>query len=200
MNVVETQEDDVLVINTNAPTRVPQVPQGDILLLPLLTDDHPKLAEKVDEFDVSQITQPEIQKFIGELKLTMKSYAGLGLSANQCGIRLRMFVMGSEDFQMVCINPKIVETFGEPEKMREGCLSYPGLYLNVPRHKKIVVEYFDEYGECQTTTLDGISAQVYQHELDHMNGIVYTKKVGPLALDLAKKRQKKLIRKISKIK
>jgi peptide deformylase len=196
MNVVETQ-DDVLVINTNAPTRVVK---EEILPLPILSDGHPKLAEKMEEFDLSQVMNPEIQKFIKQLKLTMTTYGGLGLSANQCGIRFRMFVMGSDEFQMVCINPNIVETFGEPEKMREGCLSYPGLYLNVPRYKKIVVEHFDHLGEYNTTTLEGISAQVYQHELDHMNGVVYTNKVGPLALELAKKRQKKLIRKISKIK
>lgn len=193
---VETN-DDVLVINTTAPTKV--VPEQ-ILPLPILSDGHPKLAERMEEFDLSQITMPEIQKFIKQLKLTMRTYGGLGLSANQCGFRFRMFVMGSDDFQMVCINPEIVQTFGEPTKMREGCLSYPGLYLNVPRYNKIVVEHFDELGEYNTTTLEGISAQVYQHELDHMNGVVYTDKVGPLALELAKKRQKKLIRKISKIK
>lgn len=197
MNVVETQQDDFLVINTTTPTRVVE---EQILPLPILSDGHPKLAERMEEFDLSQVMNPEIQKFIKQLKLTMTTYGGLGLSANQCGIRFRMFVMGSDDFQMVCINPKIVETFGEPEKMREGCLSYPGLYLNVPRYKKIVVEHFDHLGEYNTTTLEGISAQVYQHELDHMNGVVYTNKVGPLALELAKKRQKKLIRKISKIK
>jgi peptide deformylase len=197
MNVVETQQDDFLVINTTAPTRVVEEP---ILPLPILSDGHPKLAERMEEFDLSQVMNPEIQKFIKQLKLTMTTYGGLGLSANQCGIRFRMFVMGSDEFQMVCINPKIVETFGEPEKMREGCLSYPGLYLNVPRYKKIVVEHFDHLGEYNTSTLEGISAQVYQHELDHMNGVVYTNKVGPLALELAKKRQKKLIRKISKIK
>lgn len=193
---VETN-DDVLVINTTAPTKVVT---EQILPLPILSDGHPKLAERMEEFDLTQITQPEIQKFIKQLKLTMTTYGGLGLSANQCGFRFRIFVMGSDDFQIVCINPEIVETFDEPEKMREGCLSYPGLYLNVPRHKKIVVGHFDELGEYNTTTLEGISAQVYQHELDHMNGIVYTNKVGPLALELAKKRQKKLIRKISKIK
>jgi peptide deformylase len=197
MNVVETQQDDFLVINTTAPTRVVEEP---ILPLPILSDGHPKLAERMKEFDLSQVMNPEIQKFIKQLKLTMTTYGGLGLSANQCGIRFRMFVMGSDEFQMVCINPNIVETFGEPEKLREGCLSYPGLYLNVPRYKKIVVEHFDHLGEYNTTTLEGISAQVYQHELDHMNGVVYTNKVGPLALELAKKRQKKLIRKISKIK
>ncbi len=197
MNVVETNESDVLVINTTAPTRVVEEP---ILPLPILSDGHPKLAERMEEFDLSQVMNPEIQKFIKQLKLTMTTYGGLGLSANQCGIRFRMFVMGSDEFQMVCINPNIVETFGEPEKMREGCLSYPGLYLNVPRYKKIVVEHFDHLGEYNTSTLEGISAQVYQHELDHMNGVVYTNKVGPLALELAKKRQKKLIRKISKIK
>lgn len=193
---VETN-DDVLVINTTAPTRVVE---EQILPLPILSDGHPKLAERMEEFDLSQITRPEIQKFIKQLKLTMTTYGGLGLSANQCGVRFRMFVMGSNDFQMVCINPEIVETIGEPVKMREGCLSYPGLYLNVPRYNKIIVEHFDHLGEYNTTTLEGISAQVYQHELDHMNGVVYTDKVGPLALELAKKRQKKLIRKISKIK
>ncbi len=197
MNVVETSESDVLVINTTAPTRVVEEP---ILPLPILSDGHPKLAERMEEFDLSQVMNTEIQKFIKQLKLTMTTYGGLGLSANQCGIRFRMFVMGSDEFQMVCINPNIVETFGEPEKMREGCLSYPGLYLNVPRYKKIVVEHFDHLSEYNTSTLEGISAQVYQHELDHMNGVVYTNKVGPLALELAKKRQKKLIRKISKIK
>lgn len=193
---VETN-DDVLVINTTAPTKVVS---EQILPLPILSDGHPKLAERMEEFDLSQLTRPEIQKFIKQLKLTMTTYGGLGLSANQCGIRFRMFVMGSDDFQMVCINPEIVETIGEPIKMREGCLSYPGLYLNVPRYNKIVVEHFDEFGNYNTSTLEGISAQVYQHELDHMNGIVYTDKVGSLALEMAKKRQKKLIRKISKIK
>lgn len=197
MNVEAVNDSDVLVINTTAPTRVVEEP---ILPLPILSDGHPTLSRKLDEFDVSQITTPEIQKFIKQLKLTMTTYGGLGLSANQCGFKFRMFIMGSDDFQMVCVNPTIIETFGEPVKMREGCLSYPGLYLNVPRYNKIVVEHFDHLGEYNTSTLEGISAQVYQHELDHMNGIVYTDKVGPLALELAKKRQKKLIRKISKIK
>lgn len=197
MSVEEVNDSDVLVINTNSPTKVVE---EQILPLPILSDGHPKLAEKLEEFDLFQITRPEIQKFIKQLKLTMLTYGGLGLSANQCGVRFRMFVMGSNDFQMVCINPEIVETIGEPVKMREGCLSYPGLYLNVPRYNKIVVEHFDHLGEYNTTTLEGISAQVYQHELDHMNGVVYTDKVGPLALELAKKRQKKLIRKISKAK
>lgn len=191
------ENSDVLVINTTAPTRVAE---EKIVPLPIFSDGHPKLAQKQEDFDLSKVNNAEVQKFIKQLKLTMKTYGGLGLSANQCGVSFRMFVMGSDDFQMVCINPNIIETFEESEKMREGCLSYPGLYLNIPRYKKIVVEHFDENGEYQTTPLEGISAQVYQHELDHLNGIVYTDNVGPLALQMARKRQKKLIKKISRVK
>ena len=195
MNTATTQENDFLVIDTNAPTRIQQ---ETILPLPILSDGHPKLSKPLEEFDVTQLTQPEIQKFIKQLKLTMKTYNGLGLSANQCGFSFRMFVMGSDEFQMLCVNPKIVDVFDEPVKMREGCLSFPGLYLNVPRYNRIQVEFVNELGEVKNTLLEGISAQVYQHELDHMNGIVYTEKVGPLSLQMAKKRQSKLIRKIIK--
>jgi len=188
-------EEGVLVINTNSPTKIVE---ERIDPLVVFDDGHPSLKQPMPEFDESQISQEQIQKFIKQLKLTMKTYNGIGLSANQCGVKFRMFVMGSSEFQNVCINPRIIDTEGEPEKMREGCLSYPGLYLNIPRYKKILAEYVNEFGETKTNWFDGITAQVYQHELDHMNGIVYTDHVGPLALRMAKERQNKLIKKIKK--
>lgn len=195
-------KDDVLVIDTGAnktPTR------EEILSLPILQDGHPKLSVPLPEFDESQIKTPEIQKFIKQLMKTMKDSNGVGLSANQCGFTFRMFVIGHGDFEMVCINPRIVDvgsTNGddtETERLREGCLSYPGLFLYVPRHKSVQVEYTDQNGNVQNMWLSGITAQIYQHELDHMNGIVYTEKVGPLALQMARKRQSKLIKKIKKM-
>ena len=134
------------------------------------------------------------------MKKTMVDYGGLGLSANQCGYRFRMFVMGSKDEQIVCINPRITDKFDDPIKLREGCLSYPGMYLYVPRYKKIEVEYHDENGKLNKEIFEGITAHVFQHELDHMNGIVYTEHVGPLALKMAKDKQSKLVNKIKKTK
>lgn len=193
----EISNDATLVIDTGAgtsPTR------EEILPLPILSDGHPKLAVALKEFDETQINTAEIQKFIKQLKMTMKTYNGVGLSANQCGFSFRMFVMGGGDFETVCINPRIVDITEDAElvRKREGCLSYPGLFLYVPRYESIQVEYTDETGQVVNTWLSGITAQVYQHELDHMNGIVYTEKVGPLAQQMARKRQAKLIKKIKK--
>jgi hypothetical protein len=81
MNVVETSESDVLVINTTAPTRVVEEP---ILPLPILSDGHPKLAERMEEFDLSQVMNPEIQKFIKQLKLTMTTYGGPSVNQKKC--------------------------------------------------------------------------------------------------------------------
>jgi len=145
---------------------------------------------------MSQVMQPEIQKFIKQLKLTMKTYNGVGLSANQCGFKFRMFVIGTDQFQMTCINPRIIDVDGEPKLMREGCLSYPALFVGVPRYEGILVHYYDEYSQPKELWLRGITAQCFQHELEHLDGKVFLEKVKPLAMQMARKRQTKLIKKI----
>jgi peptide deformylase len=182
-------DDDILTINTNSPTKLVEEV---ISILPILAEGHPKLSQVMPEFHITQIMQPEIQKFIRQMRKTQAAYNGLGLSANQVGIGFRMFVIGDG---IVCFNPKIVATHGEPIRKAEGCLSFPGLYLNVPRYGSIDVEYFDENANLVSTHFDGLTAQVYQHELDHMNGVVYTQHVKPVAMQLARKRQAKVIKK-----
>lgn len=182
-------DDDILTINTNSPTKLVEEV---ISILPILAEGHPKLSQVMPEFHITQIMQPEIQKFIRQMRKTQAAYNGLGLSANQVGIGFRMFVIGDG---IVCFNPKIVATHGEPIRKAEGCLSFPGLYLNVPRYGSIDVEYFDENANLVSTHFDGLTAQVYQHELDHMNGVVYTQHVKPVALQMARKRQAKVIKK-----
>ena len=135
---------------------------------------------------------------VQRLKMTMKKFAGIGLSANQCGVFERVFVMGTDDWQMVCINPKIIKESAINTKDPEGCLSFPGFYLKVSRSELIDVEYTTETGEVKRQTLTGISAKCFLHELDHMNGIKFTQHVGPVALKLAKQKQLKLIKKIQR--
>ena len=163
--------------------------------LPLYTDNYSMLREVMSEYNVTSLPNDDISLLVARLKFTMKKFAGVGLSANQCGIKRRVFVIGYEDFQLTCINPKIVKIYGESEKMREGCLSSPALMLNISRYKKIDVEFYDENGNLQQLTLDGLTAQCFQHEMDHMNGIYFTDHVGEVSLLLAKQKQTKIIKK-----
>jgi peptide deformylase len=103
--------------------------------------------------------------------------------------------MGAGDEYVAFFNPEILEVNGEAH-MLEGCLSFPLLGLRITRPKEIVVQYQDFEGKKHTAKYTGISARCFLHELDHMNGIVYTEKAKPLALQLGLKKRDKQLRKI----
>ena len=129
---------------------------------------------------------------------TMEHYNGIGLSANQCGIMERVFVMYSDVKKkeiIACFNPKIVTESDEQIFMDEGCLTYPGLWLKVKRPDGIEVTYEDENGEKQERAMFGLECRVFQHEYDHMEGTNFTQKVSKLKLDMAHRRQKKQAKK-----
>lgn len=185
---------EVLTFNTE--TGVAQ--QETINPLPVYGENHPMLNSVMPEYDVRTLPNPNMTRLVNRLKMTMKLYSGVGLAANQCGVQERVFIIGTEWFQMVCINPKIIKQSAEVEKLREGCLSYPGLFVTIPRSKSIDVEFYTETGELKQLTIDGITAQCFQHELEHLDGKTFTSHVKPLALKLARDKQQKLIRKIKK--
>ena len=129
---------------------------------------------------------------------TMEHFNGIGLSANQCGIMERVFVMYSDVKKreiIACFNPKIVTESAEEIFMDEGCLTYPGLWLKVKRPDGIEVTYEDENGEKQEKAMFGLEGRIFQHEYDHMIGTNFTQKVSKLRLDMARKRQKKQAKK-----
>ena len=129
---------------------------------------------------------------------TMEHFNGIGLSANQCGIMERVFVMYSDVKKkeiIACFNPKIVSESDEEVFMDEGCLTFPGLWLKVKRPDGIEVTYEDENGEKQERAMFGLECRIFQHEHDHMEGINFTKKVSKLRLDMARKRQLKQAKK-----
>ena len=129
---------------------------------------------------------------------TMEHYNGIGLSANQCGVMERVFVMYSDVKKreiIACFNPKIVTESDEEIFMDEGCLTYPGLWLKVKRSDGIEVTYEDENGEKQERAMFGLECRIFQHEYDHMEGTNFTKKVSKLRLNMARKRQKKQAKK-----
>jgi peptide deformylase len=183
---------DTLVIDTGsyAPAKEVRVEP-----LPLYDENHPMLRQPIPEY-TQPVPNPVMELLIKRLKLTMKLYGGIGLSANQCGVFERVFVIGTEHFQIACINPRIVGKAPSTIKSEEGCLSYPGLYVKIDRPDWIDVEFTDETGTLKQMRLEGVTARCFQHELDHMNGIRMIEYVGPVALQMARKKQEKIIKKI----
>ena len=184
---------DSIVIDTGA--AVPQIKEVTVQPLPLYDENHPMLKVQVPDY-TNVLPNHNMELLIKRLKMTMKLYGGLGLSANQCGVFERVFVIGTDQFQIACINPRIVGKSPSTIKESEGCLSYPGLYVKVDRPDWVEVEYTNENGELIQTRLDGVTARCFQHELDHMNGIRMVEHVGAVALQMARRKQEKIIKKI----
>jgi len=185
---------DTLIIDTGASLEIPSQ-QVRVEPLPLYDENHPMLKVQMPEYK-SALPNPIMDLLVKRLKMTMKLYGGIGLSANQCGVFERVFVIGTDQFQIACINPRIINNAPSTIKESEGCLSYPGFYVKIDRPDWVEVEFVDETGSTKQIRLEGLTARSFQHELDHMNGIRITDHVGPVALQMARKKQDKVIKKI----
>ena len=166
---------------------------------PLYDENHPMMKQRIPEYDITLLPNPVMTNTINRLKMTMKLYNGLGLSANQCGVFERVFIVGNEEIVIVCINPKVIKVSEDLIKDNEGCLSFPGLFLKVERASSVEVEYYDFQGKKYNTTFTGLTARCFLHELDHMNGITMDKHVKPLALKMAKDKQGKLFKRVKRL-
>jgi peptide deformylase len=184
--------DDIVLYDTAETIKV--APTADkIQTFELVQLDHPILYKVLPEFDFAN-PPVDPNAFASSLVETCKKYNGLGLSANQCGFEHRVFVMGAGDEYVAYFNPKLISSKGE-KHMEEGCLSFPFLNLHVTRAEQVEVEYQDFTGVTRTKTFSGISARCFLHELDHMNGMLYTGRVKPLALQFGLKKLDKIRRK-----
>jgi peptide deformylase len=181
--------DEILTINTD-----PRVAVRNYEPLPVFDETNPLLSMKMPLFNFDEPKMDPVE-LAGRLKVTMKLYDGLGLSANQCGLPFRVFVM-TPDF--VCFNPRIIKESTRKIKDKEGCLSFPGLFLSVDRDNEISVEYENASGRTVQHVFEGITARIFQHELDHMNGIKFTEYVGNVSLMTARRKQSKLIKKVTR--
>ena len=185
---------DILTIDTEVAAGVKKA-EPQVEPLQVFDDKLPMLSEVMPEF-VGVLPNASMTHLVKRLKMTMKLYSGLGLAANQCAIRERVFVIGTDQFQMACINPKVLEVSEELVKDTEGCLSFPAFFLNFPRPKWVEVEFTNENGERKQVKLDGLTARCFLHELDHLNGVKFTGYVGAASILQAVRKQQKLIKKI----
>jgi peptide deformylase len=195
-----TKMSEIISINTEEGI-TSSVKDAELDVLPVYPDAFPMLQEKVPEYK-DALPSGTMTVLVKRLKMTMKAYNGLGLSANQCGVFERVFVMRMHDRNEIknvaCINPKIIDESDEIIRDKEGCLSYPGMFLTVPRSQWITASWYDENGQGYESRLDGIQARVFAHELDHLNGVKMTDYVGPVAVKMARDKQVKLMKKIKR--
>lgn len=152
----------------------------------MLREDIPKFNFKEPVMDPLELSNILIRE--------MKNNNGVGLSANQLGIRARAFVMYT-DPPMVCFNPVITNYSDEQVLLDEGCLSYPGTSVKVKRAKHIRVRFQDPYGNVITKKFTGMAARIFQHELDHLDGIEYFHRANSFHLEQFKRKWKKIVRK-----
>ena len=169
---------------------------------PLIPPTDPRLLMKIAPFTDDMLKEFKIldrKELSKKMFKSMSKYGGIGLSGNQVGLPFRMFVMGGhpqieDGKERTVFNPIVNDVSPETVLMKEGCLSFPFLFLSIKRPKWVNVRYTDENGEEVEEFLHGMSSRIFQHENEHMNGYIFTDLVSKIKLDRGKKAQAKLIK------
>ena len=134
---------------------------------------------------------PEIKTLIKDMAETMWHQVGIGLAAPQIGVSLRIFVMddGKRGARAI-VNPVVTER-GGVVKEEEGCLSLPGIFAEVERNKSLRIEGLDGEGQPISFEAQGLQAKIIQHELDHLDGVLFIDRLPPVTRDRIKKKIQK---------
>ena len=170
------------------------------MILPIVAYGDPVLKKKAAPIEK---THPNLKKLISDMWETMYAAQGVGLAAPQIGESIRLFIVDGSPFandksidnieqrelrifKKVFINPEILSFSGPQEAFNEGCLSIPDIREDVTRLTTIKISYYDENFKPVTAEFSGISSRIIQHEFDHIEGILFTDKLGPLKKKLLK--------------
>lgn len=158
------------------------------MIYELVDCNDPILREPVPLFDFSNPPVDPLD-LASDLAETMLASGGIGIAANQCGLPYRVFIMSGQEL-IPCFNPRIVDYSNETIYLEEGCLSFPGLFVKIKRPRRIKVRYTEPNGNTVTRVFDGMTARVFQHELDHLDGIAHINRASRIHLEQARKRLK----------
>ena len=153
-------------------------------ILPIITHPDPILRKVSLEIKADDICSPAVQNFLKDMEETMKKNDGAGLAAPQVAKNVRIIVVGYNDKTNFLINPRITKKSWAKETEEEGCLSVLNekgeiIYAPVERHKKISCIYFDEKGQIKKIAAERVLARVLQHEIDHLDGILFIDRIKP---------------------
>ena len=173
------------------------------MILPIVAYGDPILKKECEEIDENY---PNLKQLISDMFETMYKAKGVGLAAPQIGKNIRLFIVdgspfaedeedeedpraeGIENFKKVFINPIIEEENGNDWPFQEGCLSIPKIRENVSRKPDITVSFYDENWELKEESYSGYAARIFQHEYDHIEGILFTDYLSPLKRKLIQKK------------
>jgi peptide deformylase len=167
----------------------PEAQSGDATegALSLIPREDSRLARASDA--VIDFSDPAFQRFIEELIACGEDNMGVGIAAPQVGRNIRLFIMAPkpgprypdspqiEPFAV--LNPEILRLYGEVQKGWEGCLSVPGYRGLVPRYEFVDATWLDRHGNRQEATFGGFLARIFQHEFDHLEGVLYPSRMDP---------------------
>ncbi len=145
-------------------------------ILPITTVPSPILREKSAKISDKELGGSDFKFFCQDLIKTMKEKDGIGLAAPQVGENIRIIAVDTKNGPICMINPEIIKKSIRKEWDEEGCLSVPGVYGKVKRHKKIICRFTNKKGGQEKITANGLFARVIQHEVDHLDGILFTDK------------------------
>lgn len=141
------------------------------MILNLVSSADPILTTPAQDFDFSSPSVDPVQ-LAKDLAETMIQHKGLGLAAPQVGLPYRVFALNGSPIH-VCFNPRIVDVSSEEIYLEEGCLTFPNLIMKIKRPKMIKVRFTLPNGEVLTEKYTGMTARCFQHEMDHLDGILY---------------------------
>ena len=154
----------------------------------IVTVGDPVLRERAREVAPEELRTPEVQQLIDDLIDTKRAANGAGIAANQIGETLRIAIVEVEPGNprypykpavplTVIVNPSVEPVGDDTAEVNEGCLSVPGLRGTVDRHMRVRVRYLDRDGEEHTEERGGLTAGTFQHEVDHLDGILFLDRV-----------------------
>ena len=167
------------------------------LICELVKETDPFLREKPEKFDFEN-PQVDPEKLQEQLVENMIHHKGYGLSANQIGIPVQAFSMIMDDSALVVFNPEILEWSDDTTYIKEGCLSFPGLWIAMERAKTIAVKFQVFDGEEQGGSMTDLSARIFQHESEHMDGDIFIDNVSGFKLKSAMRKRKTYLRKLKR--
>lgn len=145
---------------------------------PIVKVPTPSLRERSREIENPR--DPRVLRLIPIMVKTMIRANGIGIAAPQIGENIRLVIVNTKDKPLACINPVIEKSSLLSDWEEEGCLSVPGVFGQVKRKRSVTVSFFDQYGKRITMRARGLLARIFQHEVDHINGILFIDKARGL--------------------
>jgi len=162
------------------------------MILKYVGPDDPVLRQAVDLFNFKDPPVDPIELSVNLYETLMASNY-IGLAAPQVGLPYRAFALRTQP-GIVCFNPRLIDSSQEETTLDEVCMSFPALTLPIKRPKRIKVRYAEPNSIVKTVVFEGFTARYFLHELDHLDGVLYTDNVSKFHLDKALRKQKQILR------